>query len=48
MRELKSSEMELVTGGVVWIPIAIAVGKGMVAGFGVGATAWGLYYMYSK
>ena len=39
MRELKSSEMELVTGGVVWIPIAIAFGKGMGVGFGGGVSA---------
>lgn len=41
MRELNSSEIELVTGGI--LPIVVAAAKGFSVGFSLGAMAYGLY-----
>ncbi|MBL4832045.1 MAG: class IIb bacteriocin, lactobin A/cerein 7B family [Aliivibrio sp.] len=42
MRELNKEEINNVNGGI--IPLLIIAAKGFAVGFGIGATAFGLYF----
>nr|WP_136249926.1 class IIb bacteriocin, lactobin A/cerein 7B family [Ningiella ruwaisensis] len=41
-KELSATELQLVAGGLV--PLVYIAAKGLAAGFGAGATAYGLYF----